>query len=311
MIPISPKETRYIKLGEQNRWAARAIDQGELHFGYQSVPHEMCLQGDWNAVAEFLAQSGGQGMREARNAAREVRDFYTLGADGLWITIFDKHLWWTFADPEVKWLGPETAECGVRMRKAIGGWRKVNIAGEPLKADQLSTRLTQLNAYRMTICSVRAADYLVRRINAAEEPVIAKAEQARSLMVAAAQDMITGLHWAEFEIMVDLIFTRGGWQRESTLGGTMADVDLVLRHPLTAEKAFVQVKSRADQKVIDDYVSRYHSSNGYDRMFFICHSPRGKVKMDQGPNIHVWLGAALAETAISAGLFDWLIERSR
>jgi hypothetical protein len=278
MTPISPKETRYIKLGEKNRWAAYAVDQGELHFGYQSVPHDMCLHGDWDAVTRFLAQTGGQGMREARNAAREIRDFYTLGADCLWITIFDKHLWWTFAAPEVTWLGPEAADRGVRMRKAIGGWRKADVTGQPLRSDQLSTRLTQLSAYRMTICKVRTADYLLRRINGIEEPVIARATEARSLMVAAAQEMITGLHWAEFEIMVDLIFARGGWQRESILGATMADVDLVLRQPLTAETAFVQVKSRAGQKVVDDYVDRYRSSGQYDRMFFICHSPRGQPK---------------------------------
>ena len=31
--------------------------------------------------------------------------------------------------------------------------------------------------------------------------------------------MIAELHWADFEIMVDLIFARGGWQRTSVLGG--------------------------------------------------------------------------------------------
>jgi hypothetical protein len=90
----------------------------------------------------------------------------------------------------------------------------------------------------------------------------------------------------------------------------MADVDLVLRQPLTAETAFVQVKSRASQKIVDDYVDRYRSSGAYDCMFFVCHSPRGQLRVD-GPDIHLWLGATLAEAAISAGLFDWLIERSR
>jgi hypothetical protein len=39
-----------------------------------------------------------------------------------------------------------------------------------------------------------------------------------------------------------LIFTRGGWQRTGALGGGQADVDLVLKQPITAETAWVQVK---------------------------------------------------------------------
>ena len=257
MTPISPKETRYIKLGEQNRWAAYAVDQGELHFGYQSVPHDMCLHGDWDAVTRFLAQSGGQGMREARNAAREIRDFYTLGADCLWITIFDKHLWWTFAAPEVTWLGPEAADRGVRMRKAIGGWRKADVTGQPLRSDQLSTRLTQLSAYRMTICSVRTADYLLRRINGIEEPVIAKADAAA---------VADGSRRRGDDHRASLGRVRDHGRSHLRPWRLAAGIDPGRHggrcrprapHPPTAETAFVQVKSRADQSVLDDYVARY------------------------------------------------------
>ncbi|MBP0115736.1 hypothetical protein [Bradyrhizobium vignae] len=39
--------------------------------------------------------------------------------------------------------------------------------------------LTKVASYRRTICAVKAQDYLLRRINGIEEPIVAKASQAR------------------------------------------------------------------------------------------------------------------------------------
>ena len=119
-----------------------------------------------------------------------------------------------------------------------------------------------------------------------------------------------GLHWADFETPVDLIFARSGWQRISRVGGTQADVDLVLEQPATGETAFVQVKSRAGQSVLDDYIGRFKRRGGYDRMFFVCHSPKSALSGVDDASVHVWTGDRLADAAVKAGLFDWLIERS-
>ena len=79
-------------------------------------------------------------------------------------------------------------------------------------------------------------------------------------MTEVAAKLIAGLHWAEFETLVDLIFARSGWQRVSRVGGTLADVDLILEQPVTGETAFVQVKSKAGQSVLDDYIGRFRRS---------------------------------------------------
>lgn len=42
-------------------------------------------------------------------------------------------------------------------------------------------------------------------------PILATATSARASMLSSASEMIAALHWADFEIMVDLIFARGGW----------------------------------------------------------------------------------------------------
>ena len=71
----------------------------------------------------------------------------------------------------------------------------------------------------------------------------------------------------------------------------------------------MQVKSRANQAVLDDYVEMFRASGVYDRMFFVCHSPgRSLIKPDDAV-IHLLFGTSLAAMVINAGLLDWLSER--
>ena len=309
MNPINPAQIRYIKLGRGGQWVRHSLERGEIHFGYRKAPHELCAQGEWESVLKRLAESR-KNIGKARDALREVRDFYTLGADCLWITLAEGHLWWAFAYPEVTWLGEAEEGRGTRCRKTLDGWRKTDIKGEPLGIDRLSTRLTQVGAYRQTLCSVKASDYLIRRINAVEEPVLVQAREAKARMLAVASTMIAGLHWSDFETMVDLIFSRSGWQRVSRVGETQKDIDLALTQPTTGERAFVQVKSQAGQAVFDDYVTRFRSAGIYDRMFFVCHSPKGELIAGKDHRVHVWTGTELADAVLRAGLYDWMIERS-
>lgn len=83
----------------------------------------------------------------------------------------------------------------------------------------------------------REGNYLLRRINAEDEPLAKEAGELRTAMLDLTARMIARLHWAEFETMVDLIFARSGWQRISRLGGTQKDVDLVLQQSATGEMA--------------------------------------------------------------------------
>ena len=115
--------------------------------------------------------------------------------------------------------------------------------------------------------------------NGEEEPVLQAATAARSAMIASARVMIAELHWADFEVMVDLILARGGWQRVSVLGGTMADIDLLIEQPTLGETASVQVKSRASQGTLDAHVA-YFETSGLPRTFFVCHSPESPSSQD-------------------------------
>jgi hypothetical protein len=128
-------------------------------------------------------------------------------------------------------------------------------------------------------------------------------------MISVATEMIRSLHWADFETMTDLIFARSGWQRSTRVGENLTDIDLVMEQPTTGETAFVQVKSKARQGILDDYLRRF-SRSGYDRFFFVCHSAQGDLILPPEPRLHLFEGERLADAAVKNGLYDWLIERS-
>lgn len=306
--PIAPAAIRYIKLGEGGAWETASLDNGEIHFGYGEVPHKPAQAGDWEAVRQACI-TAYQAKRPG-DYVREIRDFYELGLDALWITFARGHLWWAFAEPEVHWLGGEGKTRGYRMRKTVGPWRKTDIAGQPLIAAQLSTRLTKTAAYRRSICRIEVEDYLLRHINAEPDPLIEEAARARQDLIEIADRMIRTLHWADFEVVVDLIFARSGWQRVSAVGGsTQKDTDLIVEQPTTGERAFVQVKSSADQRVLDDYINRFTEDGTMERLFFVCHSPKTAFVTGGASSVHVWAGKSLAEMVVGTGLFDWVVDR--
>jgi hypothetical protein len=308
--PIAADEVRYIRLGQRGgAWEQLSLERGELHFGYGGIGHELGLAGDADAIRRG-GIGRGRDPQVATQDARQVLDFYRLGADCLWITFARGYMWWTFADPEVIWLGGSGKEHGERVRKAIGEWRNTDINGVPLRIDSLSTKLTQVANYRRTICGVGPKDYLIRRINGVVEPLVKKSNKARALMLDVMSEAIASLHWADFETLVDVMFARSGWHRASAIGGKQPTVDLVLEQPTTGEKAAVQVKSRASQAKLVTFIERADATGTYDRLFFACHSPAGPLTSPSDrDDIHIWSGRELAETALRVGLADWVMEK--
>lgn len=303
---IKPREIRYIKLGKGGEWEHASLTRGELHFGHKEISHPLGLTGDREVIKKAVVERGRDPQAAAEDA-REVVDFYTLGADCLWITLADGHLWWTFAEPEVTWLG-EGNNHGARSRRSIGGWKNTDINGGPLRLDTLSTKLTKVASYRRTICTVEASDYLLRRINGITEPIVEKTGRAREVLLEAIEEAIATLHWADFETLIDVIFARSGWHRASAIGGTQKLFDMLVEQPTTDEIAGVQVKSTATQKVLVDFVEQADAGGTYDRLFFACHSPRGALTPPRA-NVHVWSGRDLAATVLRVGLADWVVEK--
>jgi len=303
---IEPAEVRYIKLGDGGRWAKDSLEQGYVAFGYHSIPDEMCRAHDWDGVRKLLDDRKSEGAKTA--GVNEVLAFYEMGEDCLWITFADGYLWWCFASLEVIWNGGWEDGGPSRFRPTIDQWHNTDINGKPLRIASLSSNLTKTANFRSTICTVPARDYLLRKINGVVEPVVIRADEARAAMIKIATEMVRGLHWADFETLADLIFARSGWQRSTPVGEKLADLDILMEQPTTDETAFVQVKSKANQAVVNDYLDRFRRS-GYDRFFFVCHSASGRLSLPDEPRLHLFEGERLADAAVKHGLFDWLVER--
>jgi len=304
---ISSAPIRYIKLGAAGCWAKRSFAQDEIHFGHSDVSHELALSGNKEAiVAKHMALGRTQG--KARDFARELLDFYHLPEETIWITFEQGVLWWTQASTEVIWLGPGS-DHGKRMRKTLFPWRNTDLKGNILSCDTLSTKLTKVAGYRQTLCSVSAEDYLRHKLIGEDIPVVAEAVAARRAAVLAAANLISTLHWADFETLIDLILARSGWFRSSPLGGHQKDADLLVEQIVTGETALVQVKSVATQATLDDYILRFDSMPSYSRLIFACHSPTGLLDIQTRDDVTLWTRDTLAEAAMRNGLFDWLVAR--
>ena len=304
---VGPCPVRYIKLGSGGRWEATALREGTLEWGSEADPGELAQAADWEGAKQLYLQHG-VALGTATAYTRELRDFFTLGADTLWITFARDQLWWAFAEPEVEHRGVATADYASFFRRTIGPWRSTNILGEPLIQHRLSSALTKVAGYRQTMCKVEAENYLFRLLNAELDEANSQAQSALDGLHAKLEPVIRQLHWQDFELLIDLIFSRSGWRRISRLGGTLKDHDLLLEQPITAERISVQVKSTASQRVLDRYAKSFNDNEVADRLFFISHDEQALASPD--PRIITWSVSDVSRQTVAAGLTDWLMERA-
>lgn len=185
-----------------------------------------------------------------------------------------------------------------------------DILGRPLRVDGLSTKLTKVQTYQRTICRVEAEDYLLRRINGIEDPLVARSVQATNTMLDVLSDAIATLHWRDFETLADIVFARSGWHCASALGGTQKLTDIVLDQPATGDLAAIQVKSAAGQEQFNQFIIDADASGRFRALFFVCHTPRGRLQvLPDRPDAHLWVGRDLAKIVLRVGLMDWVMDK--
>jgi hypothetical protein len=108
-----------------------------------AVADDLAKQGDLEEIERTLIQQG-YSQQDAARGAREAADFYALGVDCLWVSFTEDHLWWAFAHPRVAWTSHDFVPTGERVRIPIGGWRKTDLRGRPLKFELLNSRILRL-----------------------------------------------------------------------------------------------------------------------------------------------------------------------
>ena len=285
-------------------WEQSCIEDNTIRLGYESPLHKQSLNGEWDVVRNFWLKNN-QGA--ATRHVNQIRDFYELGEDDIWITFHNRKLYWCKASKEVIEL-----EDGSRIRKVLGNWLSTDKNGRDLRIENLDGRLTKVQGFRGTICSLDddIRDYLVQKINGKVAPEVKKAKEALQHLKSDIAELIKGLWWKDFEILVDLVFARSGWQRISVVGKTEKNIDLDIYSPTTRKRAFVQIKSATTPSEIKEYIEIYKGYEEFHEMYFVFHSSSDlSEEIKNTENVHLWGTEQVANLVVNTGLVEWLINK--
>lgn len=313
---INAQKAKYIKLGEAGRLENICFKTGTLRLGYHQVPDE--LGDNFDAVKNIFYDKFRKTKSTSSDHARQVTDFYNSGLETIWFTFSNGLLYWCQAEKDVTILGYDAkkdGKDGSRYKKTISGWSNKDIEGNDLLISKLSGKLTKVAGYRGTICNIdnELFNYLKRKINCQDLEQISKAKIAKDNTLKSIEELFKFLHWKDFELLVELVFAKSGWQRISSLGGTQKTIDIEILLPSTEESAFVQVKSHTKAGELESYIKQHQErvrvKQKNEKMFYVFHSPKD-IKMEiNDDNIKLINSEKLAKMVLDAGLFNWLLEK--
>jgi hypothetical protein len=307
MEQITIGNAYYIKLGRGGEFEKSSIQEDKVRFGWDSWPVEEINQINWVALKEkFQHEYKNKGAATMDTNALKTIVESTL--DDIWITFHASQLWWCRVEE------PSVFKDDIsRYRKVAGHWHNHDIHGHPLIINQIPGSISKIQRFQGTVCRVKEVDNLRRLLN--DQPseafkAISKAKEALSREV---EIGLTGLHWKDFETLVDLIFRSAGWRRSSVLGETMKDVDIELEEPITRVLYQVQVKSAATLEEFEKSAHNF-SPGSFGKLYFVVHSPAEKLANYQGvldENVELILPGRLAQMVVEFGLTDWLLKKIR
>ena len=324
---LSSKSVRYIKLGEGGKFWDICRDKNIMVLGYKCAHPSLqpaLSSDDWDTVSrrikDLLNPKSEGKVTEATNS---IRTFFSDKGNFLWITFAEGRLWYGVTDESLpKSLSSISADFDQNYevyRPLKHGWLSLDINGQPLFESDLRGSLTKTAAYRGTICKITLANeaYIKDRLRGKESASLNVAREAKAQLVASAKPLIKTLQPNEFETLIELIFSRYGWIRTTSVGGNQRTTDLDLINPITEDKAFVQVKSQAGQNELNDYVSRLiHEKPDFKRLYFVVHTIRGKdlvcpTLKSSSAEVLVWDIDDVAKRVVQLGLIDWVFDKTK
>jgi hypothetical protein len=151
-----------------------------------------------------------------------------------------------------------------------------------------------------------------RKINAQKPVEVVRAEAQVAQLLQSIEELIRGLWWKDFELLVDLIFAKSGWQRVSVLGQTEKAIDLDLEAPVTGKRAFIQVKSQATPQMFQKSIVDFQNMAQFDEFYFVFHTGvqlLGHTHAPSDPRVQLIDVSRLAQLVLNAGLTNWLLNK--
>jgi hypothetical protein len=302
---LKAEQVYYLKLGRGGEWADDSMAHGRARIGWKSTPLAQINAGEWSAIKKALqatSKTMGAGTMDANALERCCR---STDAD-VWVTFHDSKLWWGRLKN-----GPIKEDATSKYREVLDGWRDSSLKNDPLLANQIPGRISQLQGFRATICRVRDRDALLTLLSGERSTeFLALAESKNALIVKTAHAIKT-LHWRDFELLVDLVFRQSGWRRVSAVGEKMKSVDIELEDPITGDQYQVQVKSRATKEVASKCKEEI-SASAFRKYYLVVHTADPELLGATDLNddeFEVILTERLAGMVVDGGLTGWLLDK--
>lgn len=298
---------RYLKNGRGGKWWPAAKERHQAHFGWSRLPGDLLLRSDLRAIEEVIRDRSKDEGAATRDLS-QIREVLEDPDRHIWITFEDGRLWWCTLrrGPTVNREG-ESEAVGHFWLECEKPWSNRSIGGRILSVTDLSGRVTSTAGFRGTLCTPKAEAEVLRILSDQKNEDAVALQRARDAYEATVEVGIQRLTPQDFEHLVDLVLVRSGWVRVSTLGGVLEWIDLEVKNAAADETAFVQVKSAADQAVLDDYVQRFGSRRElYSRLIVAVHTPKGKLNPPSDLPVQVWTGRHMARLAVRLGLGEWV-----
>jgi hypothetical protein len=303
---LKAANTYYIKLGTGGEWEKDSIDHGKARIGWRRVPLAQITAGEWAAV-ESAARADSKTVGAGTMDFHALERFCRSSADDVWITFYNARLWWGRLKD-----GPVKEDAISKYRDLVDGWHDhPENKNHQLLANQIPGRIAQLQAFRGTICRVASKDALLRLLSGEQSPEYVAVIEAKSTLVSMVEKAIRGLHWKDFEVLVDLIFHQSGLRRTSAVGETMKSVDIELEDRITDDRYQVQVKSKATKAEADKCKEDFPSPP-FRRFYLVVHTPAPDLvgsTEDRKARFQVILPERLATMVVDTGLTNWLLQK--
>lgn len=309
--PVSelPASVRYVKNGPGGAWWKDAKAASRLHAGWSQIPDALLQDRDSAAIAALIRRQYGT----KAGATQDLKALLTLlekPSQHLWITFEDGFLWWSTVRDDVIINDARLPGCGHFWLTLDRPWQNRSLSGRYLAMSELPGTVTSTAGFKGTVCEPKAWSHILRLIRDEPDSDAAAAGAARLAYEEAISALVKRLGPKDFEALIDLILSRSGWTRIAKLGGATEGVDIEVENPAIAEIAFVQVKSRASQAVLDDYVDRFRQRRDrYARMIFAVHSTDRRLETPSAEPIQLWDAQRISALVVALGLGEWVSKR--
>jgi hypothetical protein len=313
MKSITINNAYYVKLGKGGKWAESSIQDRIIRIGWREQSLDDINNWRKPIIREKIRLAREQeGLPASKTAVSNdvsaLSKIVHSTPDDIWITFHGSYLLWC-----------QVAETGIeedaisKYRRVVGQWSRCDIEGTPLIINQIPGRLSKIQRFSGTICSLGTSevDDLRRLLGSQPSTEFQNISSARVTLINQVGFGLSLLHWKDFEILVDLIFRNAGWRRISVRGESMKYVDMELEEPITGNLYQVQVKSDATVADFKKYAELF-SEGDFKKLYFVVHN--SKEKWANAPvyrNVELILQERLAEMTVDLGLVNWLVKRIR